>query len=169
LVQITDYHRQLIPYKIFEITVFTDTFTNLDSKMDTSKYDFFRHEDVLSDDADFDLIMITENYDTDIYYELEVDRNAVGEYRAKIEASQGLCNAKSIIRIEFQDQATANLAKVINIRWNIEKTDFEPKLSKFPFVMEVVEARYTGPQMSTDVFSVPKEFDGGWRPEDLNS
>jgi len=122
--------------------------------MDDSLYYFKRHEDVLADDADFDLNILKTNWANSQSYEVEIDRNDNGDNN-KVAATLGEYNPKSFIRIVFQDQEAANLAKCIKIRWNVKQEGFEPKLSMFPYVVEVVK----GSTLSTDVFCVSQRQD----------
>ena len=149
-----------LPYKILGINLYTDTeIQNSDTKMEESTYSFERHEDVLSDDAVLDLNILKDNWDDSQQYEVEIDRNDNGDYNNKVTVTLGEYNPKAFIRIVFQDQDAANLAKCIKIRWNVEQSAFEPKLSKFPYVVEVVKGRKQAPYMSTDVFCVSQRQD----------
>jgi len=149
------------PYKILGIDLYTSTERQkLDTKLDDSLYYFERHEDVLSDDADFDLSILKTNDADSQHNEVEIYRNDNGDYNNKVTVTLGEYNPKAFIRIVFQDQAAANLAKSISIRWNVEQEAFEPKLSKFPYVVEVVKAKTQAPYMSTDVFCVSQRQDG---------
>ena len=149
------------PYKILGIDLYTSTERQkLDTKLDDSLYYFERHEDVLSDDADFDLSILKTTDADSQHYEVEIYGNDNGDYNNKVTVTLGEYNPKAFIRIVFQDQAAANLAKSISIRWNVEQEAFEPKLSKFPYVVEVVKAKTQAPYMSTDVFCVSQRQDG---------
>ena len=63
------------PYKISGINIYTDTeIQSSATKLDDSLYYFERHEDILSDDAGFDLKWLKTNVDNSIYYRSKLYR-----------------------------------------------------------------------------------------------